>query len=169
MPLMTEHRDHRLNLAAEILRAGGVIRIRGLGASMLPSIWPGDVLVIESTAGSQIIPGEIVLVERDARFFVHRLVKRLNSHCITRGDSVPQNDPPVDALELLGRVAEIHRKRRVIIPEPQVSLTVRALGWMLCHYDLLRNLALRIHAFQQNRSPGGTGHTHETYFADCRQ
>ena len=128
MPLMTEPReDHRLNLAAEILESGGVIRLQAFGASMLPSIWPGEVLVIESKTGQEIVSGDIVLIARDGRFFVHRLIGRRCSYWITRGDSMPRNDPPSAAPELLGRVSAIHRKRRVVIPQPGVSLTVRTL------------------------------------------
>ena len=154
MPLMTEPReDHKLNLAAEILNSGGVIRLQALGASMLPSIWPGDVLVVESKTGQEIVSGNIVLVARDCRFFVHRLVGRLGSHWITRGDCMPQNDPPSAAPELLGKVSAIHRGRRVLIPQSRVTLPVRTLAWMLYHSDILRNLALRVHSFWRDRAP----------------
>jgi peptidase S24-like protein len=154
MPLMTEPcEDHKLNLAAEILDSGGTIRLQALGASMLPSIWPGDVLVVESKAGAEIVAGDIVLVARDGRFFVHRLVERVNSYWITRGDSMPQNDPPSAGPELLGRISAIHRGGRVVIPQPGVSLTVRMLAWMLCHADSLRNLTLRVHSFWRDRAP----------------
>ena len=182
-PLMTAPgEDHKLVLAAQILNSGGAIRLQALGTSMLPSIWPGDVLVIESKSGAETVPGDIVLVARDGRFVVHRLVEKLNSHWITRGDSVPQNDPPATAPELLGRVSAIHRKHRVFIPQPRVSRSVRTLSWMLCRWGGLRNIALRVHSLRQDFAPfslfprrarisgiappARAVHTHE-YFADC--
>ena len=67
MAIMTEAREaHKLDLAAEVLSAGGTIRLQALGTSMLPSIWPGDVLSIERPPGQEIVPGDIVLVARDA-------------------------------------------------------------------------------------------------------
>src|SRR5271157_1377561 len=92
--VMTEIREgHKLDLAAQVLSSGGAIRLQALGTSMLPSIWPGDVLSIEHKPGEEIVPGDIVLVARDGRFFIHRLIEKHNSGWITRGDSLPQPDP----------------------------------------------------------------------------
>ncbi len=91
-----------------------------------------------------------MLVLRDNRFFIHRLVeKRRDEDCIswvTRGDAMPHDDPPAAAAELLGRVAGIRRGRRSFVPGRRVAAFHFALGWMLCRWDRFRNLALRIHA-----------------------
>src|SRR5271169_6094773 len=153
MPFMTENRaDHKLDLAAEVLRSGGTIRLQALGASMLPTIWPGDVLSVESKPGKRAIPGDIVLVARDQRFFIHRLIEKRSSQCITRGDSMPRNDAPVAEAQVLGKVSAIHRIRRDVVPNPQVSPLTHILAWMLCHCDPLRNVALRLHSLQQRGS-----------------
>ena len=90
---------------------------------MLPSLWPGDLLTIQSAAHDEIAPGDIVLVLRDNRFFVHRLVeKRQVQDCllwITRGDAMPQNDPPVAASDLLGRVASVCRAKSQLRSESE--------------------------------------------------
>ena len=154
MPILIAPRvDHRFILAVEMLRSGRPIRMRTSGVSMLPSIWPGDVVVVENKASSEIVSGDIVVVARGGKFFVHRLVGKRDSHWITRGDSNPQNDPPFAGVELLGKVSAIHHRRRVMIPRPRVSLAVRTLAWMLCHWDTLRNVTLRAYAFWQNRAP----------------
>jgi hypothetical protein len=94
-----------------------------------------------------------VLVMRDNRFFVHRLVATCrDGDCfswITRGDAMPQNDPPAAASELLGRVAGISRASRSFVPSRRVSPLQSALGKTLCHSDRLRVLGLRIHAALQ--------------------
>ena len=147
------YEDPKLGLAAEMLRCGGTVRLRAWGASMLPSVWPGDLLTIQSAAHDEVVPGDIVLVTRDNRFFVHRLVEtRQDGDCfswITKGDSMPQNDSPAAASELLGRVVGISRANRSCIPSRRVSLLQSALAKMLCHSDRLRALALRIHAAHQ--------------------
>ena len=101
--------DPKLGLAAEILRCRGTIHLKAWGASMLPSVWPGDLLTIQSAAHEEVVPGDIVLVLRGKRFFVHRTVEiQRGRDCfswITRGDAMPHNDPPAAASELLGRVA----------------------------------------------------------------
>jgi peptidase S24-like protein len=152
MPVSAEaHLQHQLELAAEVLLSGGAIRLQALGTSMLPTIWPGDVLGIEPRPQCEIVPGDIVLVARQRRFFVHRLIVKHNAGWITRGDSLPRNDEPADEGQVLGRVSVIHRKAGAVAPSLQLSLFSRAVGWVLCHWDLARGLALRIHSFRQCR------------------
>lgn len=152
MPVNTGAREtHKLDLATEVLNSGGEIRLQALGTSMLPSIWPGDVLRIESRRGQEIVPGDIVLVTRDRRFFVHRLIEKRESGLITRGDAIPQNDPSVAETQLLGKVSTIHRKSRAITPSPRVKPVIRLLAWTLRHSNSARNLALRIHSIRQRK------------------
>lgn len=146
MPCAREiHEDAKLELAAELLRNGGAIRLQALGTSMLPTIWPGDVVSIENRRGKEIAPGDLVLVARDHKFFIHRLVEQLSSHWITRGDSLPRNDVPVDEAHVLGRVSVIHRKAGAVIPKRQVPLLFRLLAWMLSRSDTFRKLVLHTH------------------------
>jgi signal peptidase I len=151
MPNTLENRgDPKLGLTAEMLRGRGTIRLKAWGASMLPSIWPGDLLTIQSVADDEVVPGDIVLVMRDNRFVVHRLVGKRRDQdrfsWITRGDAMPHNDPPAVAYELLGRVAGICRANRSFVPSRRISSLDSAVAWMLCRWDRFRNLALRIHA-----------------------
>jgi len=138
---------------------------------MLPSVWPGDLLTIQSAAHDEVVPGDIVLMMRENRFVVHRLVERRRDRdrflWITKGDAMPDNDPPEVASELLGRVAGIHRMNRSFVPSRRVSPLYSVLSWMLCRWDRFRNLSLRIHAarLQEGSTPAqflnvifGTGH-----------
>ncbi len=124
---------------------------------MLPSVWPGDLLTIQSVAHDEIVPGDIVLVLRDNRFRIHRLVEKRQDQdlilWITRGDAMPQNDPPATGSELLGRVAGIRRGKRSVVPTRRVSQPHSALAWMLCRWGHLRSLALRIHAARTQTGP----------------
>jgi signal peptidase I len=151
------HEASKLGLAAEMLRNRGSVRLELKGTSMLPSLWPGDLLTIECVAHDEIAPGDMVLVMRDNRFFVHRLIERReDQNCvswITRGDAVPQNDPPVTASELLGQVVGVRRGNRSFVPSQRLSLSQSALAWMLCRLDHFRGLALRIHAVRLQAGP----------------
>ena len=40
---------------------------------MLPTLWPGDLLTVQSRRAEDIEPGEIVLYMRGGRFFIHRV------------------------------------------------------------------------------------------------
>jgi signal peptidase I len=149
--------DPKLDLAAEMLRNRGVIHLKAWGASMLPSVWPGDLLTIRGAGYDEIVPGDIVLIRRDDRIVIHRLVARHPAQdrfsWITRGDAMSHNDPPIAQSELLGRVASIHRAHRSFIPSRRVSLFHSVLAWMLCRWDRFRNLTLRIHAVRAQADP----------------
>jgi hypothetical protein len=125
--------------------------------STLPSVWPGDLLTIQNVAHDKIVAGDIVLVRRDNRFLIHRLVEKRKGQdfilWITRGDAMPRNDPPAGASELLGRVAGIRRGNRNFVPSRRVSLLHSALAWILCHWDRFRSLALRVHETRLQASP----------------
>jgi len=142
-------------LAVQTLRAGSSIRLQVMGSSMLPSIWPGDVVTIGNVLVDEIAPGDIVVCERDDRLFVHRLMGMSESkdgiRWETRGDSLPQDDTPFFNGQLLGRVSHILRGDRVITPKRTRSILARFLSWMICHLDSARNLVLRLHALRTSR------------------
>ena len=94
---------HKLELAAKVLASGHALCLRVFGTSMLPSIWPGDTLSIEPKPEKEIVAGDIVLVARQNRFFIHRLIEKHDSCWITRGDSLPNNDDPVAPCEVIGQ------------------------------------------------------------------
>jgi signal peptidase I len=148
MPIPLNAREHlKLDLWTESLRGGDSVALKAWGTSMIPAVWPGDILTIRNTAPEEAIPGDIVLVLQNSRIFIHRLVEkqlRPNGYSwITKGDAIPHNDPPV--MDLLGRVVEIRRGGRAFVPSRRISWMQYATAWMLCRSDQLRNLALHIH------------------------
>ena len=159
--MQEDREDLKLGLAAEMLRCRGTVYLKAWGTSMLPSVWPGDLLTIQSAAHDGLFPGDIVLVLRNNRFFVHRLVEvRGSKDCaswITRGDAVPQNDPPATTCEVLGRVASIRRANYSFVPSRRLSPLQSAMAWMLSRWDRCRNLTLRVHASCLEASTTRTG------------
>lgn len=145
-----DREDLKLGLFVDALRRGGEARLRAWGASMLPSLWPGDQLTLQNVTQDEVVPGDIVLVIRGKRCFIHRVVAQQTgesgSSLITRGDAMPGNDPPSAAAEFLGRVVSVRRGNRNFVPAPRVSFVHAATAWLLSRSDRLRNLALRIHA-----------------------
>ena len=161
MPAASETpEDPKLGLAAEILRCRGTIHLKAWGASMLPSLWPGDLLTIQSAAHEEVVAGDIVLVLRGKRFFVHRTVELQRGQdrfsWITRGDAMPHDDPPAATSELLGRVVCICRANRSFVPSRRISLLHSALAWMLCRWDGFRNLTLAIQTASPEPAPAHT-------------
>jgi len=136
----------KIELAAMLLRSGSAVRIRAFGTSMLPTIWPGDVLLIERRALDQLKCGDLVLVKQEEGIRVHRLLSNSGAHWMTRGDAMPQDDPPLRPTEILGRVAEIRGPKRVLTPSRQVRLMDRMVARLLCQWGPCRRLALLTHS-----------------------
>lgn len=133
-------------LAAEVLRSFGKLRLRTTGASMLPAVWPGDVLSVRRHNLEEARPGDIVLFIREGRLVAHRVVQCIRGEhgiqWVTRGDSVGGNDAPVSRHALLGRVTAIERGSRRLTPH--LSLAGRLVSRILSRSDLCTRLALRI-------------------------
>lgn len=141
------------SLATEVLHSTGQLRLAAMGQSMLPTIWPGDVLSIRAIQFEQVRAGDVILFTRDDRFFIHRVVRKFATggsggpRLVTRGDSMRATDAPVSPEELLGKVESVSRNRKMKLPVPQLSSLRRGAGVILAYSDLLRRLALRLHAW----------------------
>jgi hypothetical protein len=108
----------KCELASEVLRSFGTLRFAATGWSMLPSVWPGETLVVERVDPSQVHIGDLVLVGREGRLCAHRVVGAAggpeNRQWITQGDALPVTDRPVAESELLGRVTYLIRAGKLI-------------------------------------------------------
>ncbi|HUK52685.1 MAG TPA: S24/S26 family peptidase [Candidatus Binatia bacterium] len=106
----------RLELAAELLLRGERISLRVQGASMLPSLFPGDVLTIRRCDPREIVAGDIVIFRREGLCIAHRVSERMTGSTAcrlrTRGDALRNCDPPVSESEVLGRVTHVERNGR---------------------------------------------------------
>jgi len=96
-------------MSEAVLSTGSGIRFKARGASMLPNILDGDMIVVVPTALSELQVGDVVLAECGEQLKLHRIVliekeKRL---VVTRGDAGRQPDLPADSV--LGRVIEIEQ------------------------------------------------------------
>jgi signal peptidase I len=111
-----DHAAVKRDLACEVLRSFGRLRFAATGWSMLPTVWPGETLVVERVSPDQVHVGDVVLVGREGRLCAHRVVSRGDSggpHWITQGDAMPTPDRPVLESELLGRVGYVIRAGRL--------------------------------------------------------
>jgi hypothetical protein len=150
-PDIQSREHHKHSLAAEVLRTAGTLRLAARGYSMLPTLWPGDVLTIEAQSFDRVQVGDMVLFAREDRFFIHRILRKdttaLGPRLVTRGDAMPEADTPVLPGELLGKVVAIeYGDGKVAVPV--CSGLRRQVGLMLAHSGRLRSLALRWHAWR---------------------
>src|SRR5947208_2795752 len=122
----------------EVLRSFGSARLRVTGTSMLPSIWPGDILEVRRVSLPEIVPGQLVLVERLGRFRAHRVERKVEREgrtlLVTRGDRLLWPDPPVPTDNVLGRVTLIHRGSSRIVPG--LTPWSRLAAWVLSHSEV---------------------------------
>jgi hypothetical protein len=161
----------RSALVAEVLRRSGHLRVRGeiRGESMLPTLWPGDVVEIESCSLENVRPGEIVLALRDDRLVLHRLVAPCTRiGFLLRGDSVPGPDPLFPPQALLGRLVSRANEGRTAstraLRQWFGATWARALGILFCHCGLARRLALKIHNWRTTQAvplPGSLAKDHQ--------
>lgn len=124
----------KCELAGEVLRSSGKLRLGVTGWSMLPTIWPGDTLLIESAGYEAVSEGDIVLYGRDSRVVAHRLIAKVrgrekeDEQFITRGDGMSQPDPPESASRLLGKVVLVVRNGRGFEPGNGRGIAARAIS-----------------------------------------
>jgi SOS-response transcriptional repressor LexA len=95
-------------LIRDVVGQGGHLAVQAAGGSMLPTISPGDVLVLGPAGKPQV--GDIAVVARLGRVVAHRVVRTEGIALATRGDACTREDLP--ASEVLARVCAI-RPRRV--------------------------------------------------------
>jgi hypothetical protein len=133
-------------MAAESLRRSGRLCLQVHGESMLPALWPGDVVEIASCSPEDVRPGEIVLALRDGRFFLHRFVAPCQpGSFLLCGDSMPGSDPPFPLEALLGRLVPNADANEVFGTTWFGVRCSRALGLLLCHCSVARRIALKLH------------------------
>ena len=160
----------RSALVADVLRGNPgsrqTVRLRVHGESMLPTLWPGDVVEIESCSLASVRPGDIALAHAEGRLFLHRFVElRSPEAFVMRGDSMPASDPQFPAEALIGRLVRrvsIRQSANAQSPETAIEVTPqadlnsgpfgvtlsRALGILFCHFGAIRRLALKLHRRQ---------------------
>jgi signal peptidase I len=143
----------KCELAGEVLRSSGTLCLRVTGWSMLPSVWPGDTLVVESATSETVADGDIVLFGRDRRLFAHRVVsqskKQKASKILTRGDAMPQPDPPVAEDELLGKVSYIVRDGKCIEPSRSLRFSERAVAALVRRSQVAARVVVGVHGMRQ--------------------
>lgn len=144
--------DTRLDLAAEVLHRFGEVRFIAHGSSMIPSIYPGDLLTVRSDSASDARRGEIVFFLLGGRPFVHRVMRKWPERnrvvFATRGDALPKEDPSIDASQLLGRVTQIQRRGKSIPVVAKPGPFTRARRWAVRNSPTFARLLLAGHVLR---------------------
>jgi signal peptidase I len=147
----------KCDMASEVLRSAGHLRLRVHGWSMLPTVMPGDTVVLESTTNDDVAEGEIVLFRRERRFFIHRVVRKFEHkpELLTRGDAMQQADPPVGRHELLGKVLYIERNGQCVAPSAHLTWRERAVAAIVRRSEMAARVVVVVHNLRKT-SPAQT-------------
>jgi signal peptidase I len=139
-------------LAAQVLRSFGALRLEVTGLSMLPSVWPGDILCLDRRDMSAIAVGDIVLFARQGKLVAHRVLCKTfvddQPHAITRGDSMVSPDNPVSPAELLGSVRYILRAGEYVKPGGGLSFWARATSLLVRRSSWIARFLAFLHRIQ---------------------
>ncbi len=147
----TEDREAlKVDLAVEVLRSSGKLQFAARGTSMIPVIFPGDILAVRHQPIAAAQPGDIVLWSRNARLCAHRVVQCANfegqTAAVTRGDAVRDADTPVTADEFLGIVYALVRCGKQIDLARPPSTASLVISYLARHSDIVTALVLRCHS-----------------------
>jgi hypothetical protein len=108
-------------LFAQVISRYGKAKLKALGTSMVPAIWPGDTLVVERQEAPGLLAGDVAVYMRYGRLFAHRVIRVVQGpeiSLVTRGDAMTWDDPLVLADEIVGRVV-------AIVPGPRFAYRIR--------------------------------------------
>jgi hypothetical protein len=134
------HEAAACDLVLQVLESFGEARLTAQGASMIPALWPGDMLLVHRMDAGRVSPGDIVLCRRVGGLRAHRLLAKLQTASgtvlVTRGDALSEDDPPQPAAGMLGRVSAVVRgqaqrplSRRLSFGQTMVALLARRSAW----------------------------------------
>jgi len=137
----------QVELAVEVLREFGELRFVARGASMIPSIFPGDVLLVRREPSRAAEAGDVVLSRREGRLYAHRVRRTASENgqriIITRGDALREDDPQVDESAVLGCVEAVVREAKRIEMTARPSTAKSFLAWLARHSDEAAKWLLR--------------------------
>ena len=141
-----------LDLAAEVLARFGEVRFVAQGGSMIPGIYPGDLLTFRACALADAHCGDIVLCLHERRFWIHRLTRKWSNEkrlaFATQGDALAHEDPPTDENQLLGRVTTIVRHGKPVRLARTATFWSALLCWSVRNSSFVATSLLRLHSLR---------------------
>ncbi len=143
----------KCELAAEVAREFGEVRLRVMGLSMFPCLLPGDIVTVERRAIEDFRPGDIAKYLRDGRLYAHRVIETRDGQLLTRGDSAAENDAPVSAGEIVGKVISVDRGGKRFEPSSERGMRERAMARMARHSALAGRFLLLLLTFNHRPAP----------------
>jgi hypothetical protein len=118
--------DEVLQFLQDTVGAKGELWIPVSGNSMLPTIRPGDRVLLTPTR-RRLARGDVVIVALGTKVILHRVVSLVNQVVVTRGDSCQVGDPPIEADRVFARAVAVRHDRVLTTLTPTLRFGVAAL------------------------------------------
>lgn len=90
--------------------------------SMAPLLFKGDVVSFKKTSFLQIVTNDIVVIKKNNKHSVHRVIYKTKDYLITMGDNFLKTDGNIYPKDVVGRVNSVKRKSQLINPEDMYLL-----------------------------------------------
>ena len=97
----------------EEISEGSRYKVRVTSTSMAPILQIGDKITVQRTTSDGFFTGDLILTRRSNDLLTHRLILTDGAQWTTKADNAKVSDPPIEFLDILGRVIAIRRKDRV--------------------------------------------------------
>ncbi len=142
---------------SDLLLTSGKVRLRIASRSMVPTLRPGDEIVVARVTAELPQPGDLVLFEQRGQLICHRVVTVSGHAILTRGDATRSPGEWIHRTHVIGKVVGI-KKRAVWVG---LSGRLRRLGpgllrWIprLRRYHLRQNSLPRVGSGRRDWPPG---------------
>lgn len=107
--------DPRVLALTEVLELSGLllasrkVRLRIASRSMVPTLRPGDQIVVQPVSPKELRPGDLILFEHQGRLICHRLVEIVGHSptCLTQGEAASGGGERIDHDQVLGKVVAV--------------------------------------------------------------
>jgi signal peptidase I len=131
-------------LVADVARISGQVQLRVVGVSMVPTLWPGDLVFVRHCNPADIQPGSIIVFRQNKNLIVHRMIHWAGQCLIARGDARPCFDDPVGAADLVGEVESVFRNGRPV--SARFSLFNRTIAALMRRSAWWTHFYMRLHS-----------------------
>lgn len=132
--------DDILDLLATAVHSGAGVRLAVSGRSMGPAYSEVVDIQVVPCEPSSITPGRLVVFQRDGRWVVHRVMRRIGAGediaYLTKGDGLAQPDQPVVlAREVKGMVSGLGLKNGATVDLCMLASRIKA-WWIVVRFRI---------------------------------
>ena len=142
--------------------------LKSEGTSMMPVLFPDDILYFKKTRSKNLKVNDIILA-KNKKLFVHRLIYKSSKFAVTKGDNNFTSDGKVKYKDVAAKLISIKRGNKIINPENiyliQSSFYFREIvkiknALYSNNIDFLFLKGLPLHLYKEKKQPG-------RIYADC--